>query len=182
MSATELPECREISVHARTVCTRPSLPPRKAWERGYIIVTCLLHSLMHTLPLKDKVHVKYYIFHSRTHGSPGNAGTLFDAGSGVPSATSSEPDSKRSYHGYMVCSWALLYERAARVKHSTHEQTYLVHVSLATHNQWTEFLIRNACIVEACIVVVCLFQGENDGRKELCSQNDFVSRENTSLL
>ena len=34
LTVFELPECREISAHARTVCTRPSLPPRKAWERG----------------------------------------------------------------------------------------------------------------------------------------------------
>ena len=62
---------------------------------------------------------------------------------------------------------------AARVKHSAHEQTYLVHVSLATHNQW-QLLIR-----KACIVAVCLFQAggrENDGRKDLCSRIQALTR------
>ena len=48
---------------------------------------------------------------------------------------------------------------AARVKHRAHEQTYLVHVSLATHNQW-QLLIR-----KACIVVVCLFQAGGKGER-----------------
>ena len=60
----------------------------------------------------------------------------------------------RFAHGcYALCFMSA----AARIKHSTHEQTYLVHVSLATHNQWQLFIRK------ACIVVVCLFQAGGMG-------------------